>query len=267
MKMMFRKYLIGIAAGVFVGLNTLEGLCGEADGPKIIEVVREERPLEKKVNAPVTISAELDGNQYSMEIPLHEFLRYEMLPPVPRSVGEYLNYVTFDNPHTKKWLGVLTADCTSKKDRLMRIVEYIHSLRYISDGEFVNESKQRIAIERVMGHVLTMFRGAGDCEDLSITAASLTKACNIPTALVMFDGSSQGSGSHMGLGIDMRNICLPVGCGYRLGRNLYSYVECTRSGWGIGQIPSEYKEIVPKLLVVERDITTRMLFPEYFTGK
>jgi len=80
--------------------------------------------------------------------------------------------------------------------------------------------------------VETLVDGGGDCEDSSILAAALLSEMGYGTILIVLPG-------HMALGIKgSDNI---FGAYYEYNGDRYYYVETTSSGFGVGEIPSEYK--------------------------
>ena len=84
----------------------------------------------------------------------------------------------------------------------------------------------------------TLYDGVGDCEDCAILAAAILKRLGFEVALLHYPGHcALGVGGANGLFGDFvvnqeKNIC-------------YFYGETTATGWALGEIPSEYKNLEP----------------------
>lgn len=74
----------------------------------------------------------------------------------------------------------------------------------------------------------------GDCEDKSILLAAILRAMGYRTALLVFDGNP----GHMAVGVE----CLDCwGSYYQKDGVKYFYLETTKPGWPLGEIPPEYQ--------------------------
>ena len=120
----------------------------------------------------------------------------------------------------------------SEYDNVMNVISFVQSLPYTSDNVTTGyDEYPRFPIE-------TLVDGGGDCEDSAILVAALLSEMNYGTVLIILPG-------HMALGVKGSDT-LP-GSYFIYNNTRYYYVETTSSGWGIGDLPSEYEGVSARL--------------------
>ncbi len=101
--------------------------------------------------------------------------------------------------------------------------------------------------------VETLVNGYGDCDLFAYIAASILEAGGIPTVLLYYKTQQ-----HMEIGVDLGSAPTEARVGtYCINYNGVSYYigECTgnywRTGWRIGETPSEYQNISSQVITLE----------------
>lgn len=119
----------------------------------------------------------------------------------------------------------------SDRDNMLNVISFVQSLQYVSDQE------SKGALDYVRFPIETLVDGVGDCEDLSILAASILHEMGYGVLLVNLP-------EHLALAVECDD-CDGVYYSYEGGQ--YFYLEVTNPGWSIGQIPDEYRDSRMKL--------------------
>ncbi|MBQ8325593.1 MAG: transglutaminase domain-containing protein [Lachnospiraceae bacterium] len=78
----------------------------------------------------------------------------------------------------------------------------------------------------------TLYKGTGDCEDVSMLMAAIFKEMGYGSVLLLYS-------DHMAVGIKADKS--REGVYYEYAGDAYYYVEATNTGWGIGQVPKDYE--------------------------
>lgn len=106
------------------------------------------------------------------------------------------------------------------------IVSFVQSLKYVLDDVSTGyDEYPKYPLE-------TLVDQQGDCEDTSILLASLLREMGYGVVLIAFQ-------DHMGVGV--KGSSSMPGHYFEYNGSRYYYVETTGSGWGIGDMPDDYK--------------------------
>jgi len=101
----------------------------------------------------------------------------------------------------------------------------------------------------------TLVDGVGDCEDYSILTAALLTEMGYDVVVIL-------PPEHAAIGLKSSGTL--TGKSYRYGENQYYYVETTYAGWRIGELPSEFRNVIPEIQPVNPNpIITVELKPSY----
>lgn len=174
-----------------------------------------------------------------MNLPINssEYLKFKVQSHRIQNDSDMLNFVTYNHPQIKYLAEYLRDNYAG--DPAQTILEFVHRIVYDvsieSDREYV-----RYPLE-------TLVERNGDCEDLTILAASLMKSIGIDVALINIPGGiidGKNVTGHMPLGVAGNYS----GSYYEFEGKKYFYAETTGthwagipSSWTIGQIPEEMK--------------------------
>lgn len=134
-----------------------------------------------------------------------------------------------------------TKERYTDSDNMRNVVCFVQSLRYVTDMESTGED------EYVRFPIETLVDGIGDCEDMSILAASILHEMGYAVLLVHLP-------DHLALAVNCREE-IP-GTYYSYQEERYYYLEVTNPGWDIGHIPDDFKQCKATLvpLVYRPDI-------------
>jgi hypothetical protein len=120
-------------------------------------------------------------------------------------------------------------------DTVSFILAFVQSLPYTSDLVTTGyDEYPRFPVE-------TLVDGGGDCEDTSILFATMTRILNYDTIFIC-------PPNHCAVGIWGKNL---EGSYYTYQGKTYFYCETTGDGWGIGQLPAEYKGVSAHLCAID----------------
>ncbi|MCL2142581.1 MAG: hypothetical protein FWH46_06920 [Methanimicrococcus sp.] len=157
---------------------------------------------------------------------------YDYYQQKPHTGQHYNNYALseYDRPFLGKMIEAFEENGQknnfTKDEIALNVIAFVQSMPYTSDNVTTGyDEYPRYPIE-------TLVDGGGDCEDSSILAAALLSEMGYDVVLIELPG-------HMALGIK-GNESLP-GYYYEDNGSRYYYVETTSSGFGIGEMPSQYK--------------------------
>ena len=128
--------------------------------------------------------------------------------------------------------GGIKANYTDQEN-MGNVISFVQSLRYVTDLESKGEQEYaRFPLE-------TLVDGVGDCEDMAILAATILHEMGYDVMLVILP-------DHMALAVACDEDC--EGTYYEYEDHRYYYLEVTNTGWGIGQIPREFRSSQAKLM-------------------
>lgn len=120
----------------------------------------------------------------------------------------------------------------SEYDSVMMVIAFVQSLDYTSDRVTTGYNEYpRYPIE-------TLVEKGGDCEDTSILTAALLHEMGYGVVLISLPG-------HMAVGVKGGEGI--YGTYWEYEGSKYYYLETTGKGWGIGEIPPEYKGMAAKI--------------------
>ena len=125
----------------------------------------------------------------------------------------------------------------SELDNVFNIVTFVQSLRYVTDESSRGEE------DYVRYPIETLVDGVGDCEDVTILAATLLHEMGYSVLLVAFH-------DHLALAIKYDEHLKGAYYEYKGGK--YYYLEMTNLGWDLGQIPKKYRSEKCKLIPLVR---------------
>lgn len=146
-----------------------------------------------------------------------EFVTYEMTQGQGRPLARLLAQDAADN-------GI-----TGKREQVEFVIDVVQRLPYVPDDVSTGFDDYTKFIAE------TVAEGAGDCEDTSIMLASVLQAdpFGYDTVLLQPPG-------HMAVGV--RGADDLPGYYFEYDGARYYYVETTGEGWGIGDLPEEYRD-------------------------
>ena len=168
-----------------------------------------------------------------MKIPLALYDYYKELPRPPTQ--NYSVYVT--HPSDDSYISDLVNEL--KRSAQMEgynnletvgfIAAFVQNLPYTADSVSTEyDEYPRYPIE-------TLVDNGGDCEDTSILTASLLHALGYKVSLIEFPDK------HCAVGVSAVNGV--EGIYFEDGEDRYFYLETTNTGWGVGKMPEELKDI------------------------
>lgn len=146
-----------------------------------------------------------------------EYVSFELLEGAANEIARFLSTAAESNGFTTDF------------ERIQFALSFVQRLPYVPD----NVSKGYDDYTQFIMETLTELRG--DCEDTSILFASILEAKPFNYDAVLLEPPG-----HMGVGLLIAEEF--DGFAYRYGGRKYYYVETTTEGWGIGQIPDQYRD-------------------------
>ncbi|HLC22475.1 MAG TPA: transglutaminase family protein [Candidatus Nanoarchaeia archaeon] len=183
---------------------------------------------------------------------LSEYVKYKVKDHIQWAAGaipgRYLPYITYQDPTIEEIAAEITTGSTSKEEEARRILNFVHQQFY--DISLENSPQ----FDYVKYPLETLVEKNGDCEDISILGLSLLKARGINVAYFIYKPQKDEIMGHFAMGIagDF------TGTSFEQDGVKYFYVEPTgtdmlsnMSKFDIGQVRDEYKDSVPKIVVVK----------------
>jgi len=165
---------------------------------------------------------------------------YQYYQSRDHSNREYVDYALSD--YDREYLRNLVASFEevgekkgySDNDNVLNVVTFVQSLPYTSDIVSTGADEYpRYPVE-------TLVDGGGDCEDSAILTAALLHEMGYGVVLLKYS-------NHMAVGVKGDDTLSGSYIPYE-GSNYY-YIETTANGWGVGEIPEEYRfltaEVIP----------------------
>ncbi len=177
----------------------------------------------------------LEYDETKLTVPLSHYLDYKRRNHRPLESEGYARFITPNDPYIQELARHLTQGFDSEPGRVDEILRFVQQHAYISDP-VEHQEYAKYPIE-------TLVERNGDCEDVSILAASLLLAASQDVVMLLYagplrmdeDGLPDREG-HMNLAIagDYSGTHVAVD-----GRNYY-IVELTSEGWTIGNAPPNF---------------------------
>ncbi|WP_336361536.1 hypothetical protein [Haladaptatus sp. ZSTT2] len=161
---------------------------------------------------------------------------YEYCTNRPRIRGEYGFYGADPlNDALAKEIAVTLEKSHGRgsRDAVTAAIRFVQSMKYTSDSVTARmDEYQRYPIE-------TLVEEGGDCEDSAILLGSILKQMGYGVKGLLLPG-------HMALGIKGSDDI--SGTYYNYNGDRYYYIETTGSGWGVGDMPDEYRSSKARLV-------------------
>ncbi|NHN43268.1 hypothetical protein G9C85_16750 [Halorubellus sp. JP-L1] len=146
-----------------------------------------------------------------------EYVSYELLEGAANEIAEFVYEAAENNGFTSEF------------ERIQFALSFVQRLPYVSDDVSTGYDDYT----KFIMETLTSFKG--DCEDTSILFASILESEPFNYNAVLLEPPG-----HMAVGLLMEKDF--EGFSYIYDGSQYFYVETTTEGWGIGQIPDQYRE-------------------------
>ena len=188
----------------------------------------------------------INNHDFKLPIPTSEYFRFKQMRHTPRNIGDFVNWVTYDNKIVKSFAEAMTKDITSPESKAQILLDFVHQQMYDATIE-KEEEYIRYPLE-------TLVERNGDCEDLAILGAALMKSVNLDVALVYFIPRSGDKETHMALAVT-GNFS---GSYFNVDGKKYFYTEATGTFWlnnqsrsKIGFIPSDFASRKAEIYVIK----------------
>ena len=184
---------------------------------------------------PQTFAWSYGGYNWTFTTSIHEdwfdYYKAKRPRPDPRSV----EYVTYNDPFIQRISKKISE--AAEKDNLCKsclVASFVHSLSYVDDKYTGYDEYPKYPVE-------TFFEKNGDCEDTSYLTASIIKAMNIDTVLVLLPG-------HMAVAVWMN--CDSPGTYYKFNDRCYYFIETTGKDWDVGDMSNDYRYTLATLIKI-----------------
>ena len=146
-----------------------------------------------------------------------EYVAFELLEGAANEIAEFLYEAAENNGFTSEF------------ERIQFALSFVQRLPYVPDDVSTGYDDYT----KFIMETLTSLKG--DCEDTSILFASILESEPFNYDAVLLEPPG-----HMGVGLLMQSDF--DGFAYIYDDRKYYYVETTTEGWGIGQIPDQYRD-------------------------
>ena len=166
----------------------------------------------------------------------------------PRPDVRSTEYVTYNDPFIQAISKEISrvADEKNNPCKACFVTAFVQSLSYVDDIYTGYNEYPKYPVE-------TFFEKNGDCEDTSYLTASIVRAMNIDTVLILLP-------EHMAVGVWLD--CDSPGTYYKLNDRCYYYIETTGKGFTVGEIPDRYRYASATLVKIPSG-TTIDVYPQY----
>lgn len=233
---MKRRTILIILACLLIGAGGGYGIGYIIYEPKLAshetELTSYETPMGNVLDITVTQHYEwtYEGKtwQWDFPIPLSTYVEYLEKPRLA-SASYYVGMVrdSKDDPYIDEIIRRINSAAVeegfTERQKVNFVIAFIQSLPYTKDAETTPyDDYPRYPIE-------TLFDRGGDCEDVTILAATLLDRMGYDVALLLIE-----SAEHMAIGISMLPAC---GVYYEVSGKKYFYLETTREGHSMGLFP------------------------------
>lgn len=220
----------------------------DSDGDGILDNL-DSNPAGGGRNMPQYFSWSYGGYNWTWTVQIHEdwfdYYKDKNPRPNPRSA----DYITYNDPFIKAVAEKISE--TAKKNNLCitcLAASFIHSLSYVDDKYTGYDEYPKYPVE-------TIIEKNGDCEDTSYLTASIIRAMNIDTVLILLPG-------HMAVGVWMD--CDTSGTYYELNGRCYYYIETTNAkDWAVGEMPSDAPRTPATLIKIPSGETINNVYSQY----
>jgi hypothetical protein len=176
-----------------------------------------------------------DGNDYAMQLNLSAIQYYQYknngVDRSPETYEEGRAFVTVNDPVVVKVAGELASMASargfSQIERADFVLSFVQSIDYSYDNVSAGQNEYwRYPLE-------TLYDQTGDCEDTSILYAAIMEAMDNDAILLLLPG-------HMAVGLS----CIGASGGYYILESTdYYYCETTATGWEVGDVPPEMRNM------------------------
>ena len=147
-----------------------------------------------------------------------------------RSRPEFVAY-EMSNGFSKALAGILSDSADQYGFYGQDVVEFV--IDFVQYLPYVPDDVSRGFDDYTLYGIETIAEGGGDCEDTSILLAAVLQSQPINYDMILIQPPH-----HMAAGIKGTNL---GGYYWIVDGNEYYYIETTGTGWGIGDLPDEYK--------------------------
>jgi hypothetical protein len=151
-----------------------------------------------------------------------EYVSYELLEGAANEIAQFLYDAAENNGFTSDF------------ERIQFALGFVQRLPYVTDSVTSGYDDYTQFIMETLTNL------GGDCEDTSILFASILESEPFNYDAVLLEPPG-----HMGVGLLMSQDF--DGFAYIYDERQYYYVETTTEGWGIGQIPDQYRESTARI--------------------
>jgi hypothetical protein len=176
-----------------------------------------------------------DGDEYSMQLSLsakdYYQLKYSQVDRWPSTYDDARVFVTVDDPAVTEAASQLDGLAVSlgltPLEEANFLLSFVQSIDYSFDNVSAGANEYwRFPLE-------TLYDQTGDCEDTSILYASIMEATGYDAILLLLPG-------HMAVGLSCPGA---DGGHYHFESVDYFYCETTGSGWVVGEVPPEMRQV------------------------
>jgi hypothetical protein len=168
-----------------------------------------------------------------IEIPLRLYDYYKELPRPP--TPNYAVYVT--HPLDDDYIADLVSELrkAAKNEGYNDLETVGFTAAFIQNLPYTADSVSTVYDEYPRYPIETLVDNGGDCEDTSILTASLLHSMGYKVSLIVFPDE------HCAVGVSA--VDGVQGTHFIDGDDKYFYLETTDTGWGVGQMPEELKDV------------------------
>ncbi|MBI4919019.1 transglutaminase domain-containing protein [archaeon] len=189
----------------------------------------------------------LENHDWKFMISAEEYFKFKQKSHRHNTIEEFARFVTYDHKNIKQIAESVTKFSNSPEEKARVILDFVHQMVYDKTIE------DKGMPDYVRYPLETLVERNGDCEDLTILAASLMKAVGINVALIHIPALPSEDAGHLALGVNGDFS----GSAYTVDKKRFFYTETTgtqwlssTSTWKIGQIPDDYKDRQANILII-----------------
>lgn len=176
---------------------------------------------------------------YSVDVP-----QYEYFKSLSRYYAddEFVNYI--NEPINLEYIKMVVGNVEdvanrrgySEGEKVREAIAFCQQFGYEADGS------EESGVDWPKYPIELLYERKGDCEDTSMLLAGVLREMGYSTVLIKYS-------DHMAVGL----LCdaSMVGDSYEYEGDKYYYIETTSSGWEIGEMPEEFREVPATIIPVE----------------
>lgn len=189
------------------------------------------------------------NNELYVSVPNSLYDYYQQQSHNTYNIEEYSKFIT---PNIFRSIALNLENVTNNlvcNDEVLAnaVLDIVHQIPY-------KKSNVKFPIE-------TMIDNSGDCDTLSLLAASIMKAAGLDVVLFLYENSSV---SHMNLGVHLSNEPIydlqeSKAFYYEYDNKRYFTAETAGGNWRVGQQPQTYASVIPKIISIENYDNTSFL--------